>query len=522
MLICMARLLRKFSVMTLSLTFLVTSAVTFSVEPVVADSGISVVLISPKPGSQVNPDLPFVITLAITGGGAASANNCFDYNNLALFGDLTFGAQAVDAKNLGKQLVWGVPNSDYRRTNGPLVGWSARIIPNGIECSIEVGGRNGLANFQEGLNSEDEAWFGTKQSNWSGSTTNFGAYSYVDLAWKYKGVITHNKFQATSKGTPTVSLVGLQRGQTIDYEATFQVVGTMSSDLTLSSISASVDGSGVEKFLNCDKGSKIVQLNNGDGTTTYKTNCTFLFTDFTTNKTSLSVSPHLRWTLNVAFGQNGEIVTVNVGKQGQPACSGKNKTSEDVIAEGTRQLKTYEKAFAVTYTSLGASAIDVALPKIIETLDKEYQALKVAEMQVISCNEARDKNLLALSGIMTNLEILATKVKNFINDSAAQQAALKAKQEADAKAAAEQLALKKKMYDYGYSMVSSWSNYQLAKVSIQKFLLPGKKYLSAAYARDWCSQLPKIVIGLSNKVGFPANPNYISGCAAAAIKIKLR
>lgn len=522
----MSALTQKIKITLAAIVLLSTFVVSFSQSPAEADTGVKVSLISPKQGFALNPDLPFVITLAITGGSAATANKCHEYNNASLLGNLTFGAQAVDLNNLGKQLTWGVPNNDSRRTDGELVGWSARIIPNGIECSIGVvraiSGGIGVAGFQEGLSDADYAWFGTKQSNWSGNNTNFGAYSYVDFAWKLNGVVTHNKFQATSKGKPSASILDLQRGQVIDYEATFQVVGTMSSSLTLQSLYVAVDGSGVERYVNCESGSAILQKDNGDGTTTYSTKCTFLFVDHTTNKTSLSVTPVMRSNIDSAQTLPSQIVTINVGKQGEPTCIKENRAAEVVTTSVNSQIGTNERVVNSLTTATAAMKVRTNLQVDLETLKKASQALKSAGMQISSCKQNQEKNLVLLEDLFTRTMSLDSQVTNFINSPAAQLAAVKAEQEAQKVAAAQKVVMNKKLYDFGYSMVFGWSNYQLKQASILKFLLPGKKYLTTTYARDWCSQLPKVVMGLSNQVGFPPNSNYISGCATAAVKIRLR
>ena len=102
-----------------------------------ADSPTKVSLISPTPGTIVNPDLPFVITLALTGGGAEKANRCFDWNNRTALGDFSFGAQAIDVNNYGKSLQWGGDGSMFG-TDDELYEWSAKVIPGGIQCTLGV------------------------------------------------------------------------------------------------------------------------------------------------------------------------------------------------------------------------------------------------------------------------------------------------------------------------------------------------------------------------------------------------
>jgi predicted DNA-binding transcriptional regulator len=79
---------------------------------------------------------------------------------------------------------------------------------------------------------------------------------------------------------------------------------------------------------------------------------------------------------------------------------------------------------------------------------------------------------------------------------------------------------KSELYRYGYNFVEDLSSWQLNELFIYRWLSPGDSKLSKSSAEDWCSQLPKIVVGLTNRVGFPANRDFVEGCADAVIKIR--
>jgi hypothetical protein len=80
---------------------------------------------------------------------------------------------------------------------------------------------------------------------------------------------------------------------------------------------------------------------------------------------------------------------------------------------------------------------------------------------------------------------------------------------------------KKALYNYGSKLISTYTKTQLTSIGFLGFFLPGKSYLSSASAQDFCSQLPTVIVGLAQQVGMPANSNFISGCTAAAVKIRI-
>ena len=80
---------------------------------------------------------------------------------------------------------------------------------------------------------------------------------------------------------------------------------------------------------------------------------------------------------------------------------------------------------------------------------------------------------------------------------------------------------KSELYEYGYGFVEGMSTWDLNKLFIYRWLSPGESTLSKSSAEDWCRQLPKIVIGLTNRVGFPADSDFVDGCSDATIKIRL-
>ena len=113
------------------------------------------------------------------------------------------------------------------------------------------------------------------------------------------------------------------------------------------------------------------------------------------------------------------------------------------------------------------------------------------------------------------------KVKTFVDSPALQAQALAQAKARAKKALDDQVAYAKSQYAYGVNFVSKLSSSQLYDLGIWKFPSPGKSFLNDSQARDWCSQMPTVVIGLGNVVGFPANSNFLDGCSAAAKKIRL-
>ena len=490
---------------------------------VASEGQISISLVAPAPGTVINPDLPFIITLALKGGKAATAKSCHDYSNIDMLDRLTFGGQAVDTNNLGKSLYWGIPGNDFRTTNGGLVGWSARIIPNGIECSIgvikESVSGSGVASFSEGLRSEDYEWFGTKQSSWSGDVTNFGKYSYVEFAWKYKGEITKNRFQASSLGTPEVKIIGLQRGQVIDYETEFQVVGTASSKLKLEALYVAVDGSGIERYIDCDS-NKPMSKDNGNGTTTYSRTCRLSFVYATTPKASIAVEPVMRTSPVVPKSPQDEIVMVNLGMQGKPTCIDFNYEVKQFVSEANSQLASNQKKFKTTTTAAGAKLLATELKKLLELSRLKNEGLKMMNNPILECRSQQPLILKSLDALVSQSQLALDKVTQFINDPVAQEKAVIAAKEAAKKAEAEAAVFNRSMYNYGKSFVRGLSAWQLNQLSIGRFLAPGKKSLSKSAAVDWCRKIPTVVPGLNNRVGIPANPYFVKGCSEAAMEIR--
>ena len=79
---------------------------------------------------------------------------------------------------------------------------------------------------------------------------------------------------------------------------------------------------------------------------------------------------------------------------------------------------------------------------------------------------------------------------------------------------------KSELYEYGYDFVEGMSSWRLNNLFIYRWLAPGENRLSKSSAEDWCRQLPKIVIGLTNIVRFPADSDFVDGCSDATIKIR--
>jgi hypothetical protein len=73
-------------------------------------------------------------------------------------------------------------------------------------------------------------------------------------------------------------------------------------------------------------------------------------------------------------------------------------------------------------------------------------------------------------------------------------------------------------YNFGFNMVINASRATLRSWSMGNFLTTNGK-LTLVNAKDWCNQIPKLIPGLAQGVGFPPSTGFISGCSTAAIKI---
>jgi|CryBogDrversion2_5_1035270.scaffolds.fasta_scaffold16103_2 hypothetical protein len=72
----------------------------------------------------------------------------------------------------------------------------------------------------------------------------------------------------------------------------------------------------------------------------------------------------------------------------------------------------------------------------------------------------------------------------------------------------------------GYKMISGASVGALQQWNFEAFLSPNGG-LTTSNAKDWCSQLPRVIVGLVNLVGGTSNGlnDWSKGCVAGALKL---
>ena len=470
-------------------------------------------LLSPKIGTPINPDFPFQISLRITGGAAATATTCDQI-------DFEFGAQLIDAKNHGKALHWYVSNVGGRTTGDELYYWNTKIVSQGVECTVIVGGQTGQystsASFSEGLTTKDTEWFGTESSNWSGNTTNFGPAIKMDIAWNINNFIHHNIFEITYKGSPKVELKNLERGQTVDYQFGFQVVANLLSTQEISGIGANSDLGMTSDIVNCAGDALTNKLDLPDGTTTYTETCEINLLESDLNSFSAGISGYV--STDNLYAQTNPVA-INIGKQGTPPCVSTFEELYTSLGEVRDLLLNHQSNWSLITTAKAAKTIKDSLVKIQKSLE---EINKSSDSVIIEASICRDqqKNLTESANALAKSNLDFTQVvQKFIN-SPAEQAKAVAKVKANAKkVASEKAAYAKNMYNFGNKLVNSWSASELKQTYVWRFVSPGKTMLSTSQAKDWCAQLPLIVVGLPNLVGFPANVNFVNGCANAATKI---
>ena len=523
----MSRHKRKLGIFT-SLLLTVGTLVGLTGSSANANTGpTSVTLVSPKPGTVINPDLPFVISLAITGGSAATAKKCFDWDNRDVFGDLSFGAQIIDVNNFGKTLAWG-GNGTIFKTDGELYDWSPKIIPNGIQCSLGVIDTTGSSywpaffdfyrdSLSDRTDSTNQEWFGTKSSLGIEFGEDLARYAFFDIAWKLNGKVTKVRFPATNLGTPEVSLVGLERGQTIDYEANFQVKATIAKSLENGDFSISFnDGQDASR---CEELSTAQRIDNKDGTLTFIRDCVISLVDSETSAESFEVVPYISTSLG-SYYDDSKGVIVNVGKQGVPPCVRQTEANSSTLGTLLKNLQKAGRQFRTATTASAARTILADVQKISQGASQLAKTSDEMKPEIALCLEQKlslAENLVSLS---IDINRVSKSIQDFINSPAAQ---AKAKAQAEAnrqKVVAQQRAYEKGMYDFGFKFIRSLTASDLNSLSLWKFLEPGRSTLSRPLAEDWCRQLPTVVPGLPNRVGLPAHPNYVKGCADAAMKIR--
>ena len=246
---------------------LLTSFFQFPQANAAADFEVS--LISPSAGSSINPNLPFTVTIRLTGGSAANTSHCDDPD----LQELLLGGQLIDSSNLAQTLLLG----RFGRTGDSLSDeWSTKLLSNGLECSIKVGVEGSA--FSDGFNQNDSEWFSTNETNWSGNDTNFGDPIKFDFAWKLGArAIQHHVFNIATSGTPKISVIGLQRGDVIDFVKKFQIQAQVDSGLEFRDFKAYyvlgiiTVNSNSEDILYCDE-NRVSKKDSGSFTT-YTEDC---------------------------------------------------------------------------------------------------------------------------------------------------------------------------------------------------------------------------------------------------------
>jgi hypothetical protein len=276
-----------------------------------AAGAFQVDLISPAQGSRINPDLPFTITLNLTGGLAANANHCDD----SVLDSFTFGVELIGDQNLAKALGWGDSNQGYETTAGTLnSAWTTKLLPNGVQCSLAIG--EGKATFHEGLSEKDYEWFGTKQTTWSGNVSNFKNPVSMDIAWAFPNEsVQHHLYSATQDGNPKISIVGLNRADVINYEKSFQVVATMSKSLAFDRLYAYQNVTPQDdRVLPCDTRSTTKTVT--ADLATYTTTCYLRLWSYFDSGDIATLDVHTYLAADKNY--EGPSVSVSIGKPGIP------------------------------------------------------------------------------------------------------------------------------------------------------------------------------------------------------------
>jgi hypothetical protein len=90
-------------------------------------------------------------------------------------------------------------NGDYS-TGNSLWDWTPKIITGGIECSFLIEHNERAPLSASWVTARDNTWFGNSQNG------QFGTPTKVDIAWDKGSGAEHHVFQATSVGSPSLSI----------------------------------------------------------------------------------------------------------------------------------------------------------------------------------------------------------------------------------------------------------------------------------------------------------------------------
>jgi hypothetical protein len=515
-------------------------------QPAKADPVDSVNLISPAKGSILNPLLPFTITLDLLGGAATQANTCTD-GKLA---DFQFAVELIDVHNFGAAL--GVSSGSN------LDGWNQKIIQGGIECSFQVN-PNGQADWNENISELDSSWFGVTKSDWSpNQTSSYGPAKNLVIAWKLNGNIVQNSFGLTSKGSPKIALVGLTRGQVVDYSTHFQVQATLDSSIKVDHLWASLDLTPNWRdpySLNCSNDTDPLKSVQGD-LTTYTSNCTLELRYFDSYPASLIVTPFLSLNSLIKV-PDGASVTVNVGKIGYPEF----EISPNPIEENSSSSQNYgDKAgeslisqtpkkpwMAPATFNLNGRACVVKQKGQLCDFPFQSQPISGADVKICvngSCQSVQTQadgtfNLTKLVQVTSvkwsaSVTYSGSPLPNWDDQqnpdgTSSQEFSVSdtvslPPQPAPPLTKAQVKAAQQAMFNLGVSVMKSLTSNQLIQFGFLKFFLPGHRTITNSYAQDFCRQLPKVLPNLMQRVGFDNNAdfNYVAGCASIATTIKLK
>ncbi len=504
-----------------------------------ADVVNSIVLKAPKVGATLNPYFPFTITLDLLGGAANTANTC-DEGDLS---QIQFAAGLLNGSNLGLSL-----NPSKYAEGRNLQGWIPKIISGGIECSFQVNPTDqGYISWSSDLGLADTSWFGSLPTTYTATTSNFGEPKKLDIAWMFNGTVAHHIIQPTKKGTPTLSIEGLTRGQMIDYSASFKVVATMDSTFSVGDLSATSNFSSRDiTCANSQKPNKVIS----NGIATYTSECQLNLVNAENYPPTLIVTPYIQM-FPKAVQPEGQSVTIDTGLTGVlefetfvESSPGSTFSNEGGTLKSNNPSKpwatpaTFQLSGAACIASvigkrcseagskpLPGASVGICVNKKCTTVDVQNSG-KFTYTQTVSSSSVtwtavafykdkpiRNCNYIGISdGSPDYADLYSITSDSLVLPSAP----------APALSATQVKANNQASFNYGVKLMGSLTSVQLARMGFLAFYLPGHKTLTPTYASDFCSKLPRVIPGLANQVGAYPNAYFIKGCASIAVKIKLK
>jgi len=302
-----------------------TLVISLLIAPTARASDFQVEMVSPTTGSSLNSSELFEIKFRFTGGLSTSANSC-DSPSLQSF---RLGVNLINDENLGRALAWRSTQGGTVSTGGGLTGvWKAKILPNGIECSIVVNNRDFTVwNYAASI---DSNWFGTKRIQ----TDNLANFQRLGVAWiiapnvsisdrpQANQSLQMRTFQITSEGDLKISVIGLSRGETIDRYKSFKVVASLNSSIEVEQLYAWMPqgstGDRKRGELNCPQ-ETLVKKTSGS-VTEYTVQChLYLWLGINANTKTLDIRGVLKKENQDYYeSYESQPITVNVGKLGIP------------------------------------------------------------------------------------------------------------------------------------------------------------------------------------------------------------